>query len=193
MAIAVNGTGIATIRLAGLDLVDVSVHGALDREQKAALHAIGGNYAEGGCGHLIWIAEHGLLPGDVVSVRLRDECDAATRGKTIAELYPDAVQSAKTDFSMTDDLAKEIRARPRLHAGFVAQVETSSAQIATAASDDVVTDFAFSVLWDRFQPDQVRLRFASYCLDDVIARTGGKVHLTTMLSVGDSVELRLLQ
>jgi hypothetical protein len=49
-------------------VLDVSVHGGLDREQKATLHALGGNYADGGCGHLIWIPKRGLRPGDVVSV-----------------------------------------------------------------------------------------------------------------------------
>lgn len=86
ISVEVNGRGIATISLAGMDVVNVSVHGALDSEQKALLSAMGGDYSEGGCGHLIWIAEHGLLPGEVVSVRLIEECCTATQGKTIAEL-----------------------------------------------------------------------------------------------------------
>jgi hypothetical protein len=38
----VNGIRIATISLAELQVVDVSVHGALEREQKAMLNAMGG-------------------------------------------------------------------------------------------------------------------------------------------------------
>jgi hypothetical protein len=193
ISIEVNGRCIATIDLAGMDVVNVSVHGALDREQKAILSATGGNYAEGGCGHLIWIAERGLLPGDVLRVMLSEAGDIATRGKTIAELYPDEESSTKPDFSISDKMAEEIRARPRLHEGFVVQVETSLAQEATATSDDLNTDFTFSFFWDRFRSNQVRVRLATYCLDDVLARTGGTEHLKNTLSIGDDVRFSVLQ
>lgn len=42
ISIEVNGIRIATISLAELQVVDVSVHGALEREQKAMLNAMGG-------------------------------------------------------------------------------------------------------------------------------------------------------
>lgn len=193
ISIEVNGRGIATVKLAGMDLVDVSVHGALDREQKAILSAMGGNYSEGGCGHLIWIADHNLLPGEVVGVSLIASCDFATQGKTIAELYPGEEPSTRTDFSISDEMAEEIRARPRLHEGFVVQVQTSLAEVASATSDELNTDFSFSVLWDRFRPDQVRVRLATYCLDDVLAKTGGNEHLKNILSSGDHVTFSLLQ
>jgi hypothetical protein len=189
ISIEVNGVGIATISLAGLDVVDVSVHGALDREPKATLHAMGGNYAEGGCGHLIWVDERSLLPSDVLNVRLNEACDIVDQGKTIAELYPDEEPSTTSDFSISDDMVAEIRARPRLHEGFIVQVETSSAQQVKATSDDLDTGFAFSFLWDRFHPDRARVRLATYRLDDVLARTGGTDHMRTTLSFGDSVSL----
>jgi hypothetical protein len=193
ISIEVNGRGIATISLAGIEVVDVFVHGALDREQKAILSAMGGNYSEGGCGHLIWIADRCLLPGEVLSVRFNEACDTATPGKTIDELYPDEEPSTKSDFSISDEMAAEIRARPRLHERFIVQVETSLAQQAKATSDDLNTDFTFSFLWNRFQPDQVRVRLATYCLDDVLARTGGTEHLKNTLSIGDDVTFLVLQ
>lgn len=193
ISIEVNGVGIATISLAGMDVVDVSVFGGLDREQKAMLSAMGGNYSEGGCGHLIWIAERGLLPGELLSVRLNETCGIATPGKTIAELYPEAEASTRSDFSVSADMAAEIRARPRLHEGFKVQVETSRAQQACARSDELNTCFTFGILWDRFRPDQLCVRLASYCLDDVVARTGGNAHLETTLSMGDSVSFSVLE
>jgi len=193
MAIELNGERIATIGLAGMDVIDVSVHGALDHEQKAVLDAMGGNYGEGGCGHLIWVEERSVLPGDIVKVSLLEHADRTDRGKTIAEFYPDEAPSTQTDFSISDAMAAELRARPRLHEGFIVQAETSSGQRATAASDARHTDFTFGLLWNRFNPDRARLRMSTYCLDDVLARTGGTEHLQTTLSFGEHASFSLLR
>ena len=198
----INSARIATIGLAGLNVVDVRVHGALDRAPRAELDAMGGGYGEGGRGYLLWVAgralrqgdvvrvtlndRRALRQGDVVLVTLNDNDDGGDPGKTIAELYPDEPPSTQTDFSITPAMAADLRARPRLHAAFVVQAMTSSGQRASAASDERHTDFSFSVVWDRFQPQQARVRLATYCLDDVLARTDGTEHLLTTLATGDS-------
>lgn len=184
------------IDLTGMDMVDVSVHGALDSTQKATLEAWGGNYAVGGSGHLIWIAERALLPSEVLTVKLSDKydkCDIADQGKTIAELYPDDEPCTISDFSIDDQRAAEIRARPRLHEDFIVQAETSSAKQVTAASDERNTDFTFNILWHNLWPTQARVRLATYCLTDVLARTAGTEHLQTMLCSNDSASFVLLR
>jgi hypothetical protein len=191
ISVEVNGTRIATISLTGREVVDVAVYGALDRDPKATLNAGGNHLVDGGYGHLIWIAEHALLAGDVVRVRLDESCGIADQGKTIDELYPDEEPCTRTDFTIDENMAAELRARPRLHEAFLVRAETSSGQQATAASDDLNTDFSFSLLWDSFRPNQARVRLATYCLDDVLARTGGTTHLKTTLSVGDSASFVL--
>jgi hypothetical protein len=191
ISVEVNGTRIATISLAGREVVDVSVYGALDRHQKATLNAGGNHLVDDGYGHLIWITEQALLPGDVVRVSLDESCGIADQGKTIDELYPDEEPSTRTDFTIDENMAAEMRTRPRLHEAFAVQVETSSGQQATAASDDLNTDFSFSLLWDSSRPHQARVRLATYCLDDVLARTGGSTHLKTFLFVGDSASFVL--
>ena len=193
ISIDVNGTRVATIGLSGTQLVDVSVHGALDRMPKAALSATGGNFEEGGCGYLIWIDEVALLPGEVVRVSLNEFCDVADQGKTIEELYPDEEPSGRSDFTISDDMAAEIRSRPRLHEAFLVQAGTSPGQQAEAASDELNTDFRFGFIWDSSRPTQARVRLATYCLDDVLARTGGTAHLQTTLSFGDSASFSLVR
>lgn len=192
ITVDLNGNRIATIGLAGLQLVDVSVFGALDQEQKAILGAGGGNFSEGGCGYLIWIAERDLQPGDVVNVSLNEACDSADRGKTIDELYPDAEPSDKTDFRITEEMAAELRARPRLHEAFIVQAGTSSGQHAKAASDDRNTHFRFGFLWDNLHPEQARVGLRTHCLDDVLARTGGSRHLQTKIAMGGSASFSLV-
>jgi hypothetical protein len=191
--IAVNGTRVATIDLAELDVADVSVHGALDAFPKTRMNAAGSRCAASGSSHWIWIAEHALLPGDVLRVTLRDQCDNADRGKTIAELYPDEAPCTITDFSITEEMATEIRARPRLHDDFSVHAETSAGQQASATSDDLHTEFSFGLLWDSFHPSQARVRLSTYCFDDVLARTGGTTHLQTMIGLGDSASFVLVR
>jgi hypothetical protein len=193
ISVEVNGTRIATISLAGQEVVDVSVSGSLERQPKAMLHAGGNHRVEDGYGYLIWIDERALLPGDVLRVSLDESCGIADQGKTIDELYPDEEPCTRTDFTIDENMAAELRARPRLHEAFLVQAETSSGQQATAASDDLNTDFSFSLLWDSSRPNQARVRLATHCLDDVLARTGGTTHLKTMLSVGDSASFVLAQ
>jgi hypothetical protein len=75
IGIELNGSHLMTIDLAGMEVVGVSVHGALDQAPKAVLDADGGNYSEGGCGHLIWVAEQSILPGEALTVMLIEACE----------------------------------------------------------------------------------------------------------------------
>jgi hypothetical protein len=152
---------------------------------------MGGNYEEGGCGHLIWVAEQSLLPGEVLSVRLDESSDISDPGKTIDELYPDDEPSTQTDFTINDEMAAEIRARPRLHKEFVVRGETSLGQQATVTSNDLNTSFTFRVLWDFTRPSRARVRLTTHCFDDVLARRGGTEHLLAELSFGDSASFSL--
>lgn len=196
LSVELNRTRIATIDLAPLEVLDVAIHGALNIDPKARLHSGSTHCIDGVRGSLIWIAERYLVPGDILSVRLDAACGVADRGRTIDEVYPEVEGGkpfSKDDPVMDENTLAQLRARPRLHDAFLVQVETSSGEQATAASDDLHTDFSFTLLWDRFRPDQARIRLASYCLHDVLQRTGGTTHLKTMLSAGDSAKVVLVR
>lgn len=193
LSIDVNDTRIATISLAGLQVVDVSVRGALDCTSKATLSAMGGNYREGGSGHLIWIDAHPLLAGEIVHIGLHDIGGPGDPGKTIHDLYPDEAPSTRTDFSISAEMAAELRARPRLHEAFVVNAWTSCGQQVSATSDDRHTDFVFSIVWDESRQDQARVALRTHCLDDVLNRTLGQHHLTTILSSGNSAAFELVR
>ena len=192
IAVDVNNVRITTINLASTRLMNVSVHGALDRTLKAAVDAMGGNYDEGSCGHLTWLMDHPLQPGDIVRVHLHQDDAKGDAGKTFEQLFPDETPSTQTDFSISETMAAEIRARPRLHAAFKVQASTSAGQQVIATSDERNTDFRFSVLWDHFQPDQARVHLATYCLDHVLARTAGTTHLQTTIRAGESATFSLV-
>lgn len=192
IAVDVNNIRITTIDLTSMRVIDASVRGALDLPLKAAVDAMGGNYDEGSCGHLTWLMDHPLQPGDIVHVHLNQDDAEGDAGKTFEELFPDEPPSTQTDFSISDTMAAEIRARPRLHAAFEVQASTSAGQQATATSDERNTDFRFSVLWDHFQPDQARVHLATYCLDHVLARMAGTTHLQTTIRAGESATFSLV-
>jgi hypothetical protein len=183
---------LAMINLEGMEVVDVSVHGALERHPKATLDAHGGNYSEGGCGQLIWVAEQPLQQGQVLKVTLIESCDAWDQGKTIDELFPDEEPCTQTDFTISEEMAAEIRARPNLHEAFSVHVKTSHGQRAETVSDPLNSNFSFSVMWNFTQPTQVRVRLNTHCLDDVVARKAGTNHLTATLTFGDSATFTLL-
>jgi hypothetical protein len=192
MTIEVNGIRIATIDLTGMEVLDVSVYGALDSDPKAALTAMGSNGDHDGRGNPVWLFDHALLAGEVLSVRMTEPCGSADRGKSIDELFPDEPPSGQTDFTITADMAAEIRSRPRLHEAFIVQAEISSGQQAMAASDELNTCFTFGLLWNCFRPDRARIRLETYCLDDVLARRAGTKHLQANLSIGESASFSLV-
>lgn len=192
IAVELDGTLLTTINLAELEVVDVSVHGALDQDPKAILSASGGNYSNGGCGHFIWIPGHAVPAGKVVKVTLTDSCSVADKGKTLLELFPDDPALTRTDFSINKELAAELRARPRLHEEFAVRAETSNGQHSIAASDEQNTSFSFGILWDWTRPAQARVSFSTNCLDDVLARRLGTKHLDATISSGDSALFTLI-
>jgi hypothetical protein len=193
IVVEVDGARIATINLDGMQVVDVSVHGGLDGENKATLSATGGNYADGACGHVIWIAERPLQAGEVVVVTLDENCDLADHGQTMNELYPDEAPRTRTDFTISDEMAAEIRARPQLHDRFIVQAETSSGERVTALSDELNTNFRFGLLWDWLHPDRARTWLTTYCFEDVLARTGRAKHLETSLVLGEHASFSLVR
>ena len=191
--VEVDGARVATIDLSAMQVVDVSVHGGLDGENKATLDAYGGNYADGACGHLIYIEERVLLPGQLVCVTFQAHCDNPDRGQTLDELYPGEEAIPRTDFSINEERAAELRARPRLHEEFIAQVDTASGERMTAVSDEFNTSFRFGLLWDWLHPDRARMSLTTYCLEDVLARRPGTKHVESMLDLGQSVVFSLVR
>lgn len=193
ITVHLDGKRITTVNLTGLEVVDVSTHGALDQNPKASLSVSGGTYTDtDAAGHWTWVAEMPLQVDQVVKISFVEECEAGERGKTVQELFPDEEPCDQTDFSITPAMALEIRARPRLHEGFSVRAQTSLGHQSVATSDERNTSFSFRVLWDWTRPGQARVRLGTHCLDNVLERTVGSEHLQLTLSLGDSASFTLL-
>ena len=192
ITIEIDCNHLTTINMAELEVVYVSVHGALNQNPKARLSANGGNYSAGGCGHFIWVLDDSVAAGQVVKVTLTDSFSIANQGRTIQELFPDDSVSTRTDFSINDELAAELRAQPQLHEEFTVYAETSDGQHSTATSDENNTSFTFGVLWEWTRPMQARVRFRTLCLDDVLARRLGTRHFDATIAINDSASFTLI-
>ena len=192
IAIELDGAHIATIDLTGLDIVDVFVHGALDREMKAALTAMGGNYRDGGCGHLLWLDERPLLAGQVLKVSLLAQCGAPDRGRSMQELYPDEDPPAGMDLTIDAETQAEMRARPQLHDAFAVCASTSRGLQAAVASDLRNTGYTFRVFWDFTRPQATRVHLTTHCLDHVLAKELGPDHLEGELAPGEYATFSLV-
>jgi hypothetical protein len=187
ITVHVDDVNCATIDLSVMDVVSVSVWGALNREELVTVDANGGSYRDGERRFLIWLPDQSVNPGQTVRVQLQETCDGADQGRTIQELYPDAEPAPETDFTITEARAAEIRSRPQLHESFAVHAVTSSGESCTASSDERNDCFSMHVVWDYTRPDKARVSVGTHCLDDVIGRTGGTDHLSTTLSFGDCV------
>lgn len=191
LSIELDDVPIATINCSGMEIVAISIEGALDINPKATVDATGGNFAADGCGYLIWVSEKPLPAGEVLRVTLNELCEKADEGKTIAALFPEAAPCTQTDFTITREMAEEIRARPRLHESFAVQVDTSTGFHAVATSNSERSNFSLKVGWDFTRPNQARVYLHSWGLEDAQARRAGAVHMEAVLSVGDGVSVVL--
>ena len=192
LSIQLDGAQVTTIDLDEMHVVDVSVRGSLDQVPRATLGAMGGNYGEGGSGHVIWVSDLSVQPGQSVSVEFTEDCAMGDRGRTIQELFPDDEPCTETDFALTEAMIAEIRARPNLHESFAVQIETSTGQHAIAVSNERSTSFTFRVLWDWTRPSQVRVHLSTHFLDDIIERNGGTNHMEEFLSFENGALFTLL-
>lgn len=127
-----------------------------------------------------------MLAGEALNVKLIEACGITATGRTIQELYPDEEPDSQTDFTISEEMAAEIRARSRLNEAFSVEAATSYGQRAAAMSNEINTSFTFGFLWDFTLPNQARVRLTTHRLDDVLARKAGTSHLEAVLSLGDS-------
>lgn len=105
--VEVDGVVMATVGLSELAIADASIHGFLHDTEIATLNVHGWD----GAASRIFLDELELIPGQSVHLRFTD-CDGPfTRGATIDELYPGDPIPADHDFSITEEMAAEMRSR----------------------------------------------------------------------------------
>lgn len=192
LEISVDGVSVVTVNTDGLDVLGINVGGTQIDEELASLDVSGGSYPEGGPPEsLTWIASTPLCSGQQVSVVFHEQGSSTQPGKTIEELFPDEPPVEQTDFTPTEEMFKELRAKPKLREKFNLQLVSSSGASFVGETSPAEHGFGFSVLWNSFHPERARVSLHAYTLDNLENRGPFNNLFEEKLACGGSVELHV--
>lgn len=190
---SVNGTRLAQVRTDGFDVMSVAVQGTCVEDEVAELMMTGGSYPEEGESvYLTWVNSHPLKAGDVVEVTIQDEGETSHDGKTLAELFPDEVETGeKLDFTPTAQLFEELRERVRVREGFRFDLETSRGTTYSGETSPGEHGFGFTILWNSHRPSRASLSLHSYTIDSLEQRGPMHDHVREYIEPFTAVRFRV--
>lgn len=191
--VSLDGVRIATVNMDGLDVVSVNVGGTQVDDELASLNVSGGSYPEGGQPNsLTWVCDVPLRAGQCVTVAFLEKAASSHPGKTIEELFPDEPAVTQTDFTVTAEIFRELRAKPKLHQRFPLRLAVSSGTSFVGMTAANEHGFGFTVLWNSFHPEQARVSLHSYTLDSLETRGPMNNLVEEKIQYGGSVEFQLV-
>lgn len=190
---SVNGTLLAQVRTDGYDVMSVAVQGTCVEDEVAELMMTGGRYPEDSESvYLTWINSHPLKGGDLVEVTIQDEGDTSHAGKTLAELFPEEVETGEEmDFTPTPELFAELRSKTRLREAFRFELETSRGTTYVGETGKREHGFGFTVLWNTHRPGRASLSLHSYTIDSLEHRAPMHDHVREYIEPFTAVRFRV--
>jgi len=193
LKVSIDGAPVATVCTDGFDILTVQVHGTLVDSELATLDISGGRYpAVGESTHLIWANDTYLNHGQVVNVAFLENAPTSHAGKTIDELFPDEEPVTQTDFSLTDAMFAEIRARPKARDGFNFRLDMAHGLSVIGETRPADHGFGFSVLWAHTRTEEARVSLHSYSLEELEQRAPGNYYAKERMQFSDSIQFELL-
>lgn len=191
LIVAINGTPLASVADAGLNILTVQVHGDVLGEEISALDVHGGLYGHGDADkHVIWVNGHEILVADEVEIAFRDQVSTSHPGKTIEELYPESSNQESPEQSI-EDLAKDLSKRPKLRDRFAFELLPPDGDMIRASTD--IDDFSYhlSAMWNWKKPDQARVSLTSNSIEKIARREDGSRHAAFVLRFGEKFTFRV--
>jgi hypothetical protein len=191
LAVSVDGEELATVATAGISMMRLGVHASRWGTDAAILDMSGGNYGDGASRHLTWIDLRPLKPGQVLKVACVADEQTNPAGKTFAELYPHEPPSTRTDFTPTEAMFEELRARPLLYDGYTFRLATSAGMEYTGHTREDEYGFSLSVLWTALnRPECARFSLRSNTLEQLRTRAPARDHVRGDLWLGQSLRFQ---
>lgn len=191
--ISLDGVKIATVNMDGLDVVSLNVGGTQVDEDLASLDVSGGSYPEDGQPtSLTWVGSVPLRAGQKINVVFLESAASSHSGKTIEELFPDEPPCTQTDFTLTAEMFRELRAKPKHRETFSFRLSLSSGTSFVGTTAATEHGFGFSVLWNSFHPERARVSLHSYTLDSLEAHGPMNNLVEEKIQYGSSVDFQLV-
>lgn len=192
LAVFIDGAPLVTVCCDGYDVVSVRLSGTRVERELATLDVSGGSYPDGGESiHLIWVSERPLEIGQRVSVAFLDVGATTERGKTIEELFPNDGPCESMDFTPTERMFEELRAKPALRNGYSFEYQPAAGGVYVGRTEPEEHGFGFTVLWNSHRPERASVSLNSYTIDSIQQRTPGHDHAREHIKFGQSVSVRI--
>lgn len=191
LLVTVNGTTLASVSNAGLNIIAVQVHGDVIGEEIATIEVFGGLYGHGDADkHLIWVSDHEISRDDEVEIAFGEKVSTSHPGKTIEELHPESGRQDGPGQSM-DDLFEELSSRPRVREKFTFELVQPDGEMIRTSTDPTDYSFHFSAMWKWTKPDEARVSLSSNTLEKIGKREDGSNHAAFRLQFGQITTLRI--
>lgn len=193
LSLYVDGMFIASVKTDGYDMLDVRVHGTCVDKNIASLDFSGGAHPEGGDStFLTWVNDLPVKPKQVVKVVFIEDALTSHKGKTIDELFPDAIDKEPIDFKPLTEAINEIRIMPKLRNSISFRVQSPQAGILTGETESDKFGFGFGVLWNAWQPERASVSLHSYTLESLESHGPLNYILSEKISLGSEVQFEII-
>lgn len=192
IAVSVDGIPVATVCTESYDVLTVRVGGTRIDDEFAELDVSGGTYPDQGeSTYLTWVNSVALEPGQTIRIALLENGATSHPGKTIDELFPEEERATTSDFKPTPELFEEIRALPRLRAGYSFRFHATGGKSFTGQTAPEEHGFGFTVLWNSRHPERASVSLHSYTLDGLEQRGPMNDHVREHIHFGQEVSFEL--
>ncbi len=169
LLISVDGTAVASVCTADVDVAHVEVSGTVTDESTAWLHVSGGLYPQGAAStHLTWVDFVPIQIGQRIRVEFVASGSTFPPGKTIDELYPDEEEDCD-DADDAEPLPRDAvldhaESQSKYRQGFEFAWACSDGQAGNGRSVDGDHGFAFNVVKNPLRADRARAHVHTYTI-----------------------------
>lgn len=191
-SVYVDNNLVVTVNCEKLDVMSVRVSGTRVEAEFASLGVSGGAYPDAGeSTSLTWVDEIPLEPGQNVRVLFLEAGASSQPGKTIEELFPDEELEKDFDFTPTEQVFEELKAKEKLRGGWSFEYYSPESNKIEARTAPEEHGFGFTVLWNSHRPSRASISLHSYTIESLQRREPGNDHAREHLQFGQSVAIRV--
>ena len=192
LIVRVNKKVIASVCAANLNIISVRIGGDVISNEVATLDVTGGYYGDPEeTRHLLWVTDHEVLEHDEVEIEFVQFSENSHVGKTIEEVFPDAIDQTKEQLQDINDLAEFLHQQPSVRKGFDVCVRVGDAEEQVFEVREPNYLFSISAMWDWKSLDSAKFWVSSSTIQSIVTKQSGTSYLRQRMSSGQLVRIRI--